>query len=106
MKRQELGHCDPVLLERAIHAFAQLDAMAARGLECVFKGDTSLFEPLGWFRSRKQGCLQFSQSGDYENYGIRRLSELPLCVRLVRELHEKLMTGVRGGQATPSPSAG
>lgn len=34
-------------------------------------------------------------------YGIPRLSELPLCVRLVRELHEKLMTGVRGGQAAP-----
>ncbi len=34
-------------------------------------------------------------------YGIPRLSELPLCVRLVRELHEKLMMGVRGGQAAP-----
>jgi Fic family protein len=34
-------------------------------------------------------------------HGILRLAELPLCVRLVRELHEKLMTGVRGGQATP-----
>lgn len=34
-------------------------------------------------------------------YAISRLAELPLCVRLVRELHEKLMTGVRGGQAAP-----
>ena len=34
-------------------------------------------------------------------YGIPRLAELPLCVRLVRELHEKLMMGVRGGQAAP-----
>ncbi len=34
-------------------------------------------------------------------YGIPRLSELPLCIRLVRELHEKLMMGVRGGQAAP-----
>jgi len=34
-------------------------------------------------------------------YGIPRLSELPLCVRLVRELHEKLMVGVRGGQSAP-----
>jgi Fic family protein len=34
-------------------------------------------------------------------HGVTRLKELPLCVRIIRELHEKLMTGVRGHQATP-----
>ena len=34
-------------------------------------------------------------------HGISRLKTLPLCVRLVRELHERLMTGVTGHQATP-----
>jgi Fic family protein len=34
-------------------------------------------------------------------HGIRRLKKLPLSLRLVRELHEKLMTGVRGEHATP-----
>lgn len=34
-------------------------------------------------------------------YGIARLKKLPLCVRLVRELHEKLMTSVAGHHATP-----
>jgi Fic family protein len=34
-------------------------------------------------------------------YGIQRLNTLPLSLRLVRELHEKLMTGVRGQHATP-----
>ena len=34
-------------------------------------------------------------------YGIERLNTLPLSLRLVRELHEKLMTGVRGQHATP-----
>jgi Fic family protein len=34
-------------------------------------------------------------------YGIARLRELPLCVRLVRELHERLMEGVRGDRAMP-----
>ncbi|MCK5528925.1 MAG: Fic family protein, partial [Kiritimatiellae bacterium] len=34
-------------------------------------------------------------------YGIKRLSELPLSLRLVTELHEILMTGVRGEFATP-----
>jgi len=34
-------------------------------------------------------------------HGIVRLKELPLCVRIIRELHEKLMTGVLGQQASP-----
>ncbi|PYY08154.1 MAG: hypothetical protein DMG69_16505, partial [Acidobacteria bacterium] len=34
-------------------------------------------------------------------HGISRLKKLPLCVRLARELHEKLMTGVRGHRAAP-----
>ena len=34
-------------------------------------------------------------------YGVRRLKKLPLSLRLIRELHAKLMTGVRGNQATP-----
>lgn len=34
-------------------------------------------------------------------YGLGRLPVLPLSLRLVRELHEKLMHGVRGSYATP-----
>lgn len=34
-------------------------------------------------------------------HGISRLNDLPLSLRLVRELHEKLMSGVRGEHATP-----
>jgi Fic family protein len=34
-------------------------------------------------------------------YGVERLRRLPLSLRLVRELHEKLMRGVRGDTATP-----
>lgn len=34
-------------------------------------------------------------------YGIERLHDLPLSLRLVRELHARLMNGVRGNQATP-----
>lgn len=34
-------------------------------------------------------------------FGIQRLVELPLSLRLIREIHEKLMKGVRGDHATP-----
>jgi len=35
------------------------------------------------------------------DYGIKRLKTLPLSLRLIREVHEKLMEGVRGDHATP-----
>ena len=34
-------------------------------------------------------------------HGIRRLGEMPICVRLIRELHKELMAGVRGDEAAP-----
>ena len=34
-------------------------------------------------------------------YGLERLSSLPLSLRLIRELHERLMRGVRGDSALP-----
>ena len=38
---------------------------------------------------------------DALEYGIKRLQDLPLSLRLVRELHARLMKGVRGDKATP-----
>lgn len=35
------------------------------------------------------------------NYGLERLGELPLSLRLIREIHAELLRGGRGGQATP-----
>ncbi|MCS7016671.1 MAG: Fic family protein [Gemmatales bacterium] len=34
-------------------------------------------------------------------YGLKRLETLPVSLRLMRELHERLLTGVRGHYATP-----
>jgi Fic family protein len=45
--------------------------------------------------------------GEVRNYirahevGLRRLAELPLSLRLIRELHEELMRGVRGADQAP-----
>ncbi|MEW6211431.1 MAG: Fic family protein [Acidobacteriota bacterium] len=35
------------------------------------------------------------------NYGLRRLTELPLSLRLIREIHGVLLEGVRGSHRTP-----
>jgi Fic family protein len=35
------------------------------------------------------------------NHGLARLAQLPVSVRLIREIHGELMRGVRGGRLTP-----
>ena len=35
------------------------------------------------------------------NYGLERLDELPVSVRLIKEIHAKLLEGVRGSRLTP-----
>lgn len=35
------------------------------------------------------------------NHGLARLSELPVSVRLIREIHERLLQGVRGARLAP-----
>ncbi|HEX3583735.1 MAG TPA: Fic family protein [Thermoanaerobaculia bacterium] len=35
------------------------------------------------------------------NYGLERLERLPISLRFIREIHEKLMLGVRGGDRAP-----
>jgi Fic family protein len=35
------------------------------------------------------------------NYGIKRLEDLPLCLRLIREIHAELMRGARGESKAP-----
>ncbi len=34
-------------------------------------------------------------------HGLSRLAELPVSIRLIREIHERLLAGVRGSQLTP-----
>ena len=35
------------------------------------------------------------------NYGLERLKEFPLCLRLIREIHGELLKDVRGSERTP-----
>ena len=52
----------------------------------------------------ERSCDDLREVGNYVaalEYGIARLDELPVSLRLVRELHERLMRGVRGDAAAP-----
>jgi len=52
-------------------------------------------------RCRPEDLREIANYVDALDYGIDRLKTLPLSIRLVRELHARLMEGVRGNQATP-----
>lgn len=54
--------------------------------------------------SRESGNSDVGEVANYVSamvYGLRRLEELPVSLRLIRELHEKLLTGVRGQDKSP-----
>lgn len=52
-------------------------------------------------REEKGDALEVENCVKALEYGLNRLETLPLCLRLIREIHQILMEGVRGGYATP-----
>jgi Fic family protein len=52
---------------------------------------------------RRDAVAEIHNYVDALNLGLRRLTELPVSLRLLREIHAKLMTGVRGGTADRTP---
>ena len=76
-------------------------------LSSQIEGTQSTLEDVLQFEVRG---AEYSQPKDVEevvnyigamNHGLKRLEELPLCLRLIQEIHGKLMDGVRGSHQTP-----
>jgi len=60
--------------------------------------------PSGTRDSGREGTSDVREVSNYVRaleYGLKRLETLPMSLRLVRELHERLMEGVRGDRLTP-----
>ena len=52
-------------------------------------------------RTGDQDVLEVRNYVTAMEHGLTRLRKLPLSLRLVREIHERLLKGVRGDRATP-----
>jgi len=63
--------------------------------------DLALFQAAGAPESNESDVREVSNYVIALQYGLKRLDELPLSLRFIREVHEKLMTGVRGGDRNP-----
>jgi Fic family protein len=68
--------------------------------------DLFLFEaaPSGTRHPGRESVSDVREVANYVHalgYGLKRLETLPISLRLIRELHERLMEGVRGDRLTP-----
>lgn len=63
--------------------------------------DLLLFEARPHSKPAKPDVVEVRNYVQAMEYGLKRLAELPLSGRLLREIHEHLMTGVRGQHMTP-----
>lgn len=111
------------LLSRADRALGRLDGVASilpnpdlfvamfvrqeAVLSSQIEGTQSTLEDVLQFEVDEKGPDLPKDVGDVVNYvnamnfGLERLKDLPLSLRLIREIHGRLLQGVRGGEKTP-----
>ena len=65
-------------------------------LQDLLAAEASIFSP-----GRPQDVDEVVNYVAAMNQGIERLADLPVSVRLIREIHERLLRGVRGASLTP-----
>jgi Fic family protein len=63
--------------------------------------DLALFQAAGSPVSNESDVREVSNYVTALRHGLKRLDHLPLSLRFLREVHEKLMTDVRGGDRNP-----
>jgi Fic family protein len=59
------------------------------------------YESEGRIDDRPQDVAEVVNYVRAMNHGLKHLGEFPLCLRLIREIHEQLLEGVRGQHRTP-----
>ena len=76
-------------------------------LSSQIEGTQSTLEDVLRFEAGEKGQDEVKDVADVVNYvaamnhGLQRLPALPLSLRLIREIHERLLAGTRGGERTP-----
>ena len=65
-------------------------------LQDVLAAEAKIFSP-----NRPRDVREVINHVDAMNYGLERLETLPVSVRLICEIHNRLLKGVRGGHRTP-----
>jgi Fic family protein len=86
-----------------VRAFVRQEAVLSSRIE----GTRTTLEELLTYEATQLSFLESLDAREVQNYvyaldyGLERLASLPVSLRLVRELHKTLLTGVRGEHWTP-----
>jgi Fic family protein len=83
--------------------FARREAVLSSRIEGTHASlsDLFYFEAATDIENRVPDVREVSNYVQALEYGLTRRQQLPLSLRLIREIHEKLMSGVRGGTQDP-----
>lgn len=112
---REIGRADRKLSELAgtartlpnphllIEPFSRREAVLSSRIEGTIASLSDLlsFEALGTVPPDRSDVREVANYVNALEYGLKRVRELPVSLRLMRELHERLMKGVRGESLTP-----
>ncbi|MEA2240409.1 MAG: hypothetical protein QOC81_5133 [Thermoanaerobaculia bacterium] len=91
---------NPYLL---VSAFVRREAVLSSRIEGTQAsvGELIAFEAAGHPASESGDVQEVANYVAALDYGLHRLTDLPLSLRFIREVHERLMRGVRGGSSNP-----
>ena len=86
-----------------IGPFSRREAVLSSKIEGTVASlsDLMSYEALGSRRTDPADVREVANYVAALEYGLQRVADIPVSLRLMRELHERLMRGVRGGELTP-----
>ncbi len=85
-----------------IRAFQQREALLSSRIEgTVADPQELLFAEVDKTKPPAENVREVRNYVDALNFGLKQLEKLPVCLRLIRECHQKLMRGVRGQEQRP-----
>jgi len=112
---KEIGEADRRLSELAgtartlpnphllIGPFSRREALLSSKIEGTIASLSELlsYEALGEQATKRSDVREVANYVEALEYGLARVALLPVSLRLMRELHQRLMRGVRGGHVQP-----
>jgi len=86
-----------------IGPFTRREAVLSSKIEGTLASISDLmsYEALGLVRSEKSDVREVANYVNALEYGLDRLKELPISLRLLKEIHQRLMQNVRGDSLAP-----
>lgn len=86
-----------------VSMYVRHEAVLSSQIEGTESGldDLLEYEASGKVSQQRQDVLEVRNYVEAMNYGLDRLSNFPLSLRLLKEIHEKLMSDVRGRDRMP-----